>query len=533
MRTPMLLAALAALALIVFLFLQSEEATVPSAPSPGGPAAATPVPLPDAGELADVTAEAPSVAGPSERTELTAASGAPSPPGEEPARRARGRLVDELGRAVVGAEVTLEARRFLDWNPRDDERAPRAHARSDASGAFELYLPSELGSQLELVARARGFARLERVVRAAGDDVDLGTLVVDRGVVLAGVVLDAAGQPVAGAELRAERAARDGLLVIGRALGRAVAVSDAQGRFEVADQAVGPWTFQVTHDAHPDGWFDGETKSADDHRTELVFALADGAEIEGIVTDLPAEGVRGVTVQAWPAEAGRILHVELDERDAQRRIPRPRVADVAADGRFRVRGLEAGRQTRLQAVRARAAQVPVAGFGLDDEETVSEPVIAAAGARGVELPWSLSGAIELQVVDAADGTPIEELGVRYGSQLLLPLRAAESGGFGPRTHYPEGRVRIADLRSEPGEEVLRIELSAPGYEPHVRGRHRGRRGPNGRPGGDRARARSGARGRREGRRDGQSDRGRVRRAAPRDDIGWRAAHGARRDGRRR
>jgi len=471
MRTPMLLAALAALALIVLVFLQSQEASAPSAPTPAGPAAtaaATGAPR-GADELADPSSARPSSAGASERTELTAAAAAPPPRADAPERRARGRLVDELGRAVSGAEITVAARRFLmDWRPDPGAHAAGARATSDASGAFELTLPAGLSPQLELVARARGFARLERDVRVAEPEQDLGTLVLDRGVILAGVVLDSAGQPVAGAELRAEPRSRDGLVVIGRALGRAVATSDAQGRFEVADQAVGPWTFQVTHEAHPDGWFDGETKSADDHQTELVFSLADGAEIEGIVSGLPAEGARGVSVEAWPAEAGRILHIEVEAGDPQRQMPRPRVAEVASDGRFRVRGLESGRQVRLQAVRARAAQAAVEGIGFDDQETVSEPVLAAAGARGVELAWSLSGAIELQVVDAGSGAPIEDLGVRYGSQFLLPLRDAEAGGFGPRTHFPEGRVRIGDLRSEPGDEPLRLELSAAGYEPCLR-----------------------------------------------------------------
>jgi protocatechuate 3,4-dioxygenase beta subunit len=116
--------------------------------------------------------------------------------------RIRGRLVDEDGAPVAGAEVAL--------TPRDGERQPwgaepegAQRVVSGQGGVFEL-LDLPVGRvDLEVdAARHPPLARPGVEVRRLGETVDLGDLVLGPEAVLDGVVEDSKGAPIAGAEVR-------------------------------------------------------------------------------------------------------------------------------------------------------------------------------------------------------------------------------------------------------------------------------------------------------------------------------------------
>lgn len=124
----------------------------------------------------------------------------------EPYDRFVGRVVDEDERPVAGARVILRGA-----VPSGDDRLPPQvkiyPLRSDAGGHFEhrgLFV-----GEVDMTVEAEGYAPLKvagvPVERGAGEQ-DLGTLILPRGAVLAGRVVDPAGAPVAAAEIRARPA---------------------------------------------------------------------------------------------------------------------------------------------------------------------------------------------------------------------------------------------------------------------------------------------------------------------------------------
>lgn len=453
MRTLLALVGLAALVLGVFVYTRSDGLDSElSAPELNRPALAGPDG--DGAELLeprlaaedDVPARTEATTEAAAETEALAAAAAPD-------ARFHGRLVDALGRPVPDAVVTLTRapQRFAFGPPAEVDAL--ATAKSDSRGEFELAVRElEAGAAARVRVRARDLARLDREVRVPAEPVaDLGELVLDFGAILGGRVVDEDGAPVAGAAVRVEESGGSEFVAIGMALGRRLVETDAAGRFEIVDQPVGPWTFQVTHPDHPDLWVDGETASADDHRADLLFTLRDGARIEGRIVGAPAGELASVELLAWPV-AETSGWSSADGRISARSMPRPRPAEVAPDGRFAVGGLEFDAAYSLQGRR------PLEGRFWN--EPVTDPVVVPSGELAAELAWSEGAAVEFRVVDASTGAPLERLGVRSGLGYLMRL-TDERGA--PRDRFPEGLVRLDGLRPSAEQKTFQVELLAPGY----------------------------------------------------------------------
>lgn len=418
-------------------------------------------------ERADVARPDQESARPSPAAPAALAGDAPAPDARasveeeragEPALR--GRLVDADGAPVAGADVfALRAGRLAERVLPPQEllrRAPDAglRARSDADGAFVLPLGALAASpELRLAVRAAGFAPLERSLDARARA--LGTLALARGVVLEGVVRDRAGQPVAGAALRAlDPVNRSGLPAAAEG-GELLAESDARGAFRAEGLASGPWRMLVRADDHPDLVCEGRTSAPGERVRDLVLVLADGVAIEGRVTGDPQvlEGalVRAIPLAAPDAPPGGGAPAYRGPASTEDALPAAREARVGAQGAFAVRGLEPGRRYRLAVWRAgaHAAARPDSAW-----------VEAGAGERGVGLALRGETALAFQAVDAASGLPLPVLEARAGCTLLVPL-AGDDGR--PRHDFPEGRV-LFPLLFDCGARPVTLRVAAPGHE---------------------------------------------------------------------
>jgi hypothetical protein len=173
---------------------------------------------------------------PGETAEVTAAL--------EPAARLTARLVDSrTGKGVAGAKLSATVTR----GPEEYVSVPAAP--SDAEGHVTLVVPA--GMAQVTPGAAEGYAVVpfsdnpfnrsatEAVPVAPGQSHDFGTFALVRTVDLAGVVVDEAGQPVAGAKVQV------GYTGTNFYRGKPI-VSDAQGRFVIAGMNPGGGAFGVT-----------------------------------------------------------------------------------------------------------------------------------------------------------------------------------------------------------------------------------------------------------------------------------------------
>lgn len=398
-----------------------------------------------------------------EREVLEVAPAEPAEPAGADARGASvvaGRVTAADGSPVEGARVLGAASGAWSSGPIDEVGGvfgPRPRETvTAADGRFEL--TGLRAGPVRLAVRASGFAPwdgAETVLPAGTERLEVEPIVLEEGVVLEGHVVDGAGRPVAGASL--ERfTPGSGFAVLGaRTEGPVVAETAADGSFRVDELAAGPWALLVRSAAHPTKLARGTTAAPGEVVRDLAIELDPGEEITGRVVGLPEGGVTGLAVRAAPVVEG-VRSISLDGFDPRYEV---RVADVASDGTFRLRGLVIDRSYRLSALQG-AGDAPRDPFG----RSVSPPVEARAGQRNVELPWQPESVLTCRVVDATTGAPVTQMDVRAGVRFALPVRD-ENGRA--RSEFPDGRVRAGDLRPRENERV-RLAIDAVGYEPYRR-----------------------------------------------------------------
>jgi uncharacterized GH25 family protein len=214
-------------------------------------------------------------------------------------RAAFGRVTDAGGRPVAGAQVSLQATAPPGLSAR--LRAMRDPERylgspSDATGRFELRdLPA---GTFDLLVRATGFAPLtvpSLAVPEGKGTTDLGTVALGPGAALQGLVVDAQGDPIAGAEVRAKAAQQEPLSILRtRDAGPADAVTAADGSFLLADRSPGESiTLTVTHPSYGPGSLPGVVVPA---AAPVRIVLQPAGQVAGRAVDADGKPVAGATV---------------------------------------------------------------------------------------------------------------------------------------------------------------------------------------------------------------------------------------------
>jgi protocatechuate 3,4-dioxygenase beta subunit len=389
--------------------------------------------------------------------------------------RVAGRVVDPAGNGVAGARVFAATGSGwlaipLDLEP---EGLPRAWIRversaTDAEGRFVL--EDLRAGELRLAVRAPGFAprTVERLELPDVAELRLDDVRLEAGVVLEGHVVDLDGRGVAGADLlvaldAASPAAGAGITLPGH--GIPLARADDDGSFRIDELAPGPWRILVDAPDFATSEEEGRTERAGERRSGLVFRLERGFEIHGRVRgDVESRELAGLRVSARPSperEAERESGREPGAIAAEETLPdasdaRSRTASCEKDGAFVLRGVRANVRYLLA--------VTESGDDAGEWKRASggDPVYAWAGQRGVEIAYAPGAALRFRVLDDRTGAPIQALTARagVGDEGESPLDARGE----VRRSYPEGRVRIGDLRPRRDSADVVLRVAATGYK---------------------------------------------------------------------
>jgi RNA polymerase sigma-70 factor (ECF subfamily) len=364
--------------------------------------------------------------------------------------RLSGRVLDAAGGPLFDAEV--RARRV--WSspeePAGAETAALASTRTDSSGSFELGL--EQAGFLRLEIETDGFAPLGwQLFVHAEQELDLGAVVLMRGVQLAGRVRDAAGVPVAGAEIWQERVDVGLTLGAGAARLELVAHTDERGAFVVPRQAVGSWSLAVRSEEHPVVWRSGETSLADERSEPLEVEVADGGIVAGRVRGALEPDARArVVARSLQRDERHELREGLSELLRRR-------ADVAADGTFVVKGLEPEGEVELT---LELAEEPGGSRTARGARLAGPPRRTTTGDVSVELEIAPSTRLGLRLVDTEGGAPVA------GAEARLELGSArpmERSTAVARTSDPEGEVSL-EFPAALASSSPRLVVHADGYQ---------------------------------------------------------------------
>ena len=332
-----------------------------------------------------------------------------------------GRITDTAGEPIAGARVIAAATSepFLVIDPRRDG------VISGADGRFRI--PSLAAGTYRLSASAEGFAAASStpiVLDGATEQRDI-EIALPAGARLTGSVITAAGEPVAGADIR--------VVATGSVFWRAArrAYSGPDGTFSIGDLSRRAFDVVASHDLGSSEITRIDLSDKTSARVKLTLSIT-GA-ISGRVVDHSGEPLPEARVHAEPEWSGGVE----DRAEWGVRGALFRVAD--SGGSFSFRGMPAGRY-RLRATRPGEGEAALWS---------TQGVLVESGAAGVELVVPASGRIAGRVL-YADGEAPEMFAVAIGAGDPSPV-ASGDGRF--------------ELESPGG--TIRVEVSGPSFAPEA------------------------------------------------------------------
>ena len=235
---------------------------------------------------------------------------------------------------------------------------PPVDAESDEAGAFVIAgLPA--GATIDVQANAPFYAPVRQAVAVGSDNV---VLTLDVGGTIAGLVLNARGEPVGGAMV--STVAEGGDVSDVGAFGRA---SDADGRFTLHDVRPGRHVVDVRAAGYAPTTQSG-VRVAEGGTTDVgTLRLRSGGTLQGTVADAAGEPVPGATVRA---ESGTYYNPG-------------QATQTNATGAFRIVGLPAGR-VDVVAQHPAYALAYVGGVTIDPQGRPAEAAIVLTRGGRVE-----------------------------------------------------------------------------------------------------------------------------------------------------
>ena len=317
--------------------------------------------------------------------------------------------------ALAQVEAREESALSLPW----DATAGLAQALTDGKGRFRL---EALGSGPQTVwARTRSYGSGRKTGTLPGRPADIYLF---PGSTLTGTVWGPGNAPVAGAVVRAEPEAPRW------AISPRPAVSDAQGRYEIAGVDPGRYRVVARHKDFAPGLAVGvDVERGGDAQADVI--LDKGGTVTGRLVAGPEPR----------AVAGRVSVQEIDGQPAPRPLRDLLRAEAGADGRFRMEAVPAG---------SHVLAVTAPGYAPKRVEAQVAPSGRAVDVGDVELETGLT--IQGRVHDRAGAA----------------IAGANISAFPMRGMVPEIRQAISEADGSfvlAGVEAgsYRVNASAPGY----------------------------------------------------------------------
>ena len=394
---------------------------------------------------------------------------APEPELEGPVLQ--GTVVDADGRTIAGADVWLSKTGGRNDNmgmgmgmPSRKKRGEGDDwAKTDERGRFALERGRRRAGLVDIEVWADGFQVLydTREVALDDEDEDVGVFTLTSGVILAGVVQDAEGKPVEGAKIVSGKEAAGAFAEVAQFVSMFTGSmniyrTDAEGRFELPNEAPGRYFLTVTHDLFPENTFEGDTPAAGSAVTDLVLQLGPAAHIEGVIAGFP-EGREGILVQALVADIVETTDAMVVDELYGTMFGSTPSGEVSTEGAFAIYGLEPGHRYELRAIESE---------GMFGHTTCSDPVVVEAPSTAAELVWDAGATITLRVRDAKTSGPVRDVSVREDwSEGGLTEEVPDM--FRKKEVYADGDVELTELRPPTNRATLDLTISAPGYYDEV------------------------------------------------------------------
>jgi len=356
-----------------------------------------------------------------------------------------GVVTDEKGQPAAGARVRIER----DPNMRALFRGAsfasvfgQQAAVSGPDGAFLLRgLPAFKGATIEATKTGFAAARKLGVSWKTGEQLKGIMLALKRGLTARGKVVDAEGQPVAGAQITAQRrdvgsgGARGIMIRAGNALQgeRPDGVSGADGAFVIGGLEEGEYAVSVTRDGYARKTVASlEVKGPEESRWPMIVVPA-GTAVAGTVRGAQGQPVVGAQIFAIGESAGRPLDAASD-----------------IDGRFRIGGLAAERPIMLN--------ISADGYA-SLQRNVTPPV------ENLAIVLKSTGAVRGRIEDAATKNPVTDFtigrtaGGGFGGGMQIQIRNGQIGSGDRSFQSSDGTFELTDV--PPGKWTIRA--SATGY----------------------------------------------------------------------
>jgi len=371
-------------------------------------------------------------------------------------RSAFGRVLGPDQQPVAGARMMLRTSVAGDSRTRfravlEPESLDTFEAVTKADGRFDF--GNLLAGRYDLTARGRGWAPLtvpSLEVPEGNRPIDLGTLVLARGVALEGGVVDTSGRPVEGAEVRLTEASDPEIPGFSEESDETKGLSGADGFFRIEDLRAGSTVdVSVERSGYAPGSAQGVQIPAEQ---PLRIVLQAAGSISGRVVDPDGKPI-----------AGAMVRVEIQAQamglTAFRSMPPFDRSD--AEGGFRISNVTPGPLGVI-------AQAP----GWQEGSVANLELRAGEDKRGVEIVLSPAAVLEGRVLSPS-GQALT------GAQVHVPPGENRGGGFhmtssdgdghyvldslppGPRTieaSHPEHGMARRQVELRVGENSLDIPL---------------------------------------------------------------------------